>query len=126
MRRASAAALADLNMRLEPLTIRHIDASVMILIAANSGITLSDIGRALDIQRANMTPLIARLEDRGLLSRIPLDGRSQGLETTALGEDFVTQIHEAVAEHEATLIEKIPSHLRTAFAQALTALWAST
>ena len=49
------------------------------LIAANPGHDASALGRALDIQRANMVPLLKRLEDAGLIAREAIDGKCQGL-----------------------------------------------
>ena len=61
LRRAANATAAELAERLAPLGLRQVDASVMILIEANLDVTASALGRALDIQRANMVPLLKRL-----------------------------------------------------------------
>ena len=85
LRRASAAALAELNTRLAPLELRHADVAVLMLIEASPGLTQSQAGRLLDIQRANMVPFIARLEARRIIQRRQVDGRSQALDLTARG-----------------------------------------
>ena len=64
LRRASAAALSELNQRLAPLRLRHGDAAFLLLIAAAPGSNQSEVGRILDIERANMVPLVARLDGR--------------------------------------------------------------
>ncbi len=64
LRRASTAAIAELNERLVPLELRHADVAMLMLIESSPGITQSHAGRVLDIQRANMVPFVARLEAR--------------------------------------------------------------
>src|SRR5690606_35012576 len=79
LRRAAHAMTAELASRLEKHEIRIVDATTLILISENPGATSSSIGRALDIQRANMVPLLKRLEDSGFIERAPIDGKSQGI-----------------------------------------------
>ena len=124
LRRASAAMLADLGERLAPLDLRHTDASILLLVEANPGLTQAAIGRALDIQRANMVPIAARLEERGLVARCPVNGRSHGLALTKAGETLMLGVHDVVNAHEQALIDRIPPADRPAFAAALEALWA--
>lgn len=115
--------LGDLTRRLEPVALTPVEASVILLIGGNQGLTQSAIGRALGIQRANMAPLVARLETRGLLARNPADGRSHTLSLTADG----TSVHDAVMhitnEHEALLLKRIAPSDRAAFLRALDSLW---
>ena len=70
----------------EPFVVRlrQSDVSVLILIEANAGVTDSALGRALDIQRANMVPLLNRLEAAGLIVRAPIDGKSPELSVAKL------------------------------------------
>ena len=105
LRRASSAALADLNRRLEEVGLRHAEASLLVLLAANPGTTQSALGRQLDIQRANMAPLVARLDARGFISRKPVDGRSEGLHLTPAGERSAADALAAMTAHEAALLE---------------------
>ena len=123
LRRASASLIADLTERLEPLELRTSEASTLMLIKANSGVTPSQIGRALDIQRANMTPLIRRLEDRGLISRQPVNGRSQGLTLTPDGETLMVEVHSIVDVYEADLMARVPEPLQPHVIPVLLALF---
>lgn len=86
LRRASSAVMADLARGLALLDLRPSEASVLLLIGANPGVTQSELGRVLGIKRANMAPLSAALERRGLILRTRVDGRSQGLSLTPAGE----------------------------------------
>ncbi len=123
LRRASAAALAGLNRRLTPLGLRHVDASLLLVVHARPGITQSEAGRQLDIQRANMVPIVARLEARGLLDRRRADGRSQGLYLSEEGEVVCAGVRDAVDTHERLLFEALPIKLRGHALDVLTALW---
>ncbi len=124
LRRASAARLNDLTRRLAPLELTFTEASVLMVIAANSGTTLSAIGRVLGIQRANMTPLITRMESRGLIDRVSVDGRAHGLSLSVAGLALHAKILAEVKAHEEALIALVPQKHRAALLPILHALWA--
>ena len=105
LRRAANATAAELAERLAEVDLRQSDTSVLILIGENPGVTASAVGRALDIQRANMVPLLKRLEDAGLIDRAPIDGKSRGLALTPLGETRMAKARQVVEAFEAELHE---------------------
>jgi DNA-binding MarR family transcriptional regulator len=123
LQRASAAALADLNRRLAPLGLRHAGVAMLMLIEARPGITQSQAGRILDIQRANMVPFVARLEALGVIRRKRADGRSQALELTSRGRVLLERARRVVQAHEAVLLGRVPEELRPAVLPVLMALW---
>ena len=123
LQRASAAALADLNRRLAPLGLRHAGVAMLMLIEARPGITQSQAGRILDIQRANMVPFVARLEALGVIRRRRVDGRSQALELTNRGSVLLERARRVVQTHEAMLLGRVPQELRPAVLPVLMALW---
>jgi DNA-binding MarR family transcriptional regulator len=123
LRRASAAMFADLAERLAPLDLRPTEVSVMKLIAANTGINQSALCQSLAMKRANMVPLTAKLEARGIISRTQTDGRSQGLALTAAGEALRLDAERAISAHETMLLARIPEAHRAHFLPALSALW---
>jgi len=123
LRRAANATAAELAGRLAPLALRQSDVSVLMLIEANPGVTASAIGRALDIQRANMVPLLKRLEDAGLVEREPIDGKSRGLELTRQGRKRLVEARAVVEAFEADLIARVPAEHRAHLLPALEALW---
>ncbi|WJS98652.1 MarR family winged helix-turn-helix transcriptional regulator [Novosphingobium humi] len=125
LRRASSAALAGLNRRLSALSLRHVDASLLMLLNGQPGITQSEAGRVLDIQRANMVPIVGRLEARGLIDRQRVDGRSQGLYLSAEGEALHTQVMGVIDAYEQTLMEGVPAPLRKQAMAVLHAFWQS-
>ncbi|MBD3730155.1 MAG: MarR family transcriptional regulator [Sphingomonadales bacterium] len=123
LRRAANAMSAELSRRLGVLGLRATDASVLILLEESPGITASAIGRAIDIQRANMVPLLRRLEDAGLIDKTPIDGKSQGLALTRSGRDTLAQAWTIIESFERELLERIPAEHRDHLLPALTALW---
>lgn len=123
LRRASHAMTAELVQRLAPLELRLVDATVLLLIGENPEITASAVGRALDIQRANMVPLLKRLEDAGLVERAPIDGKSQSLTLTEAGKARHDQARATIFRFEDELLARIPEEHRSHLIPALDALW---
>ena len=123
LQRAASSALAELNQRLAPLGLRHAGVALLMLVEARPGITQSQAGRTLDIQRANMVPFVARLEGLGAMRRRQVDGRSQALELTSRGRLLLERARRVVAAHEAQLLERVPEKLRPMVLPVLLALW---
>ncbi len=126
LRRASSAAMAELAARIVVLGLRTSEATILQIVAENPGISQSALGRMLDIQRANMTPIAARLEARGLMRRLPSDGRSLGLELTPEGKQLAEKAQAVVDAFETELTNRIPAEHRAHLMPALLALWPST
>ena len=123
LRRAAHAAGAELAARLSDAGLRQIDASLLILIGENPDVTASRLGRQLDIQRANMVPLLKRLEDAGLIDRNPIDGKSQGVMLTPEGRRVADKARGIIEHFESELLEKVPPEHRDHLLPALNALW---
>ncbi len=123
LRRASVRQMAELATRLAPLELSFTEASILLMIAANPGTTLSAMGKILDIKRANMTPLVARIESRGLVERTPINGRSQGLSLSLKGLALHQKLIEVISDFEESLCERVPEHLRPSLLPILKALW---
>ena len=123
LRRAANAASGELAQRLAAIDLRQSDASLLMLIEANPGTTASAVGRRLDIQRANMVPILKRLEDAGLIARAPIDGKSQGLALTEAGRAKLAQGRKLIEAFEAELIARVPPEHRPHLLPALNAIW---
>jgi DNA-binding MarR family transcriptional regulator len=108
LRRASVLMMADLAARLTPLGLSIAEASVLVLIKANPGAIQTELGRALAIKRANMAPLIAGLERRGLIRRRAADGRSHALQVNEEGDALATRIEQIMQVHEAYFLGRLP------------------
>lgn len=123
LRRAANTTAAELAGRLTDLGLRQSDVSALILIGENPGVTASAIGRALDIQRANMVPLLKRMEDARLIERAPIDRKSRGLALTDHGKTRLAEARAVVERFERELIERVPEAHRAHLLPALEALW---
>jgi DNA-binding MarR family transcriptional regulator len=123
VRRLSFVVMSDLSESLAPLALKPADASVLMTIAHVPGITQSDLGRALGILRANMTPLVAALMARGLVEREPVDGRSQALRLSTAGRSTCRAAHKVVKDHEARLFGSLTAAARRRLIAQLRALW---
>ena len=119
LRHASNANLNAIYERLRPLDLRLAEASVLLLIQANPGVTQSEACQTLGIARANMAPLVSRLDSKGLVSRKPVDGRSYGLTVTSQGEDIANRADAELKAHEKELLSAVPKELRKPFVEAL-------
>lgn len=123
LRRAAAAVMGEFVVRLEPLGLRFSEVAALLLVESNPGITASQLGRMLDIQRANMVPLVARVEKAGLLVREPIDGKSNGLRLTEAGVARLVEARGLIETFETELLERVPDEHRSHFKPALDALW---
>lgn len=124
LRRAASAMMAELNTRLATIDLRISEASVLLLLGARQTMTSSEIGKILDIQRANMVPLVARLESAGLITRKPIDRKSQAIVLSAKGKVRLGQVREITNTFEDDLMGRIPDAHRDHFVPALQALLA--
>lgn len=77
-----------------PLGIRPVILSALGTIHDWPGISQTELGRRLNIKRANMVPLMAELEGRGLIARRPRpdDRRVHVISLTSAGEKFTARL----------------------------------
>jgi len=125
LRRAANAMMAELSRRLATVDLRIAEASVLLLVDRRSDATASEIGRVLDIQRANMVPLLNRLEDAGLITRRPIDGKSQAVLLTELGQHRRAEVEAITTGFEDDLLARIDPAHRDHLVPALSALWSA-
>lgn len=122
LRRAAQVMMAELASRLAPLSLRISDATLLLLVGARHDLTSSDIGKVLDIQRANMVPLLNRLEADGLIRREPIDRKSQAIVLTPAGLERLEDVKAITSRFENDLMGRIPDEHRDHFIPALRAL----
>jgi DNA-binding MarR family transcriptional regulator len=123
LRRASVATMQRLASGLQALDLRASEGSTLLVIEANPGITQSEVGRLLDIAGANMAPLMRRLQERNLIERNPVDGRSQALYLSAAGRALSAKARRIFRSHEEELLNRIPPGDRATFMKNLRALY---
>lgn len=123
LRRAANAATAKLADRLAAVDLRQVEASTLILIDRNPGITSGQLGEILGIKSANMATLMSRIDSAGLIERRQIDGRTQATHLTQHGVDVLHQARSIIDAFEAEMIEAVPEELRPGLLPALTAVW---
>lgn len=121
LRRASMAMMGGLHEALRPFGLSAGEASLLILVGANPGCRQSDVGPALAIKRANLTPLIGRLKARGLVIDTPIDGRSLSLSLTPEGEALQAEVLARVIANDRAFHDRLAIDERALIA-ALSAL----
>jgi DNA-binding MarR family transcriptional regulator len=122
LRRAANAMMGELATRLADIDTRISEAAVLQVIAKRTDLTSSDIGKILDIQRANMVPLLNRLEAAALICRQPIDRKSQAVVLTERGLDRLSEVRRITLQFESELMARIPEPHREHFLPALQAL----
>jgi len=85
LRRASSVVMATLAEDLTHLGLSVVEASVLLVIADNPGMTQSEVGRVLEIHRANMVPMVTKLFARDLVEKQQGPGRGLALSLTSEG-----------------------------------------
>lgn len=111
---------------LEPMGLTHPQYLVMLALWERSPRTVRDIGEALYLEPATLSPLLKRLEAGGLLTRArnPLDERSLDVELTATGRTLRAQAEQVPGQIVARLgmdvaeLERIRDGLTTLLAAA--------
>jgi DNA-binding MarR family transcriptional regulator len=107
LRRAYGVQMQRFTSVFGPLSIRPVQMSILGLIYENPGLRQSELGKMLDIKRANMVPLLDELGHRGLVRRRPADTdrRSHVLELTPAGKKLTIKLLELHARLEENLAQ---------------------
>jgi len=119
LRILSQKTMAQLSQSLQRIDLRVSEGTVLLFIQANPGIRQSEIGHEINIARANMAPLIGKLEKRGLIRKQAIDGRSYGLFLTNEGEGVTDEVARITHDHEQIIQNSIPEDIRKQFTEAL-------
>ena len=94
LRRAAARQRERFRSVFGPFKIRPVQLTVLTVIMNNMPIRQADLGRALDIKRANVVTLLTELETRGLIVRQPSanDRRAQVIYLTEKGKQTTEKL----------------------------------
>jgi len=129
LKRASSNMWSVLSKRLGLIGLSVTDATILILVDANLELTQTELCKALDINKANMTPRISKLVNAGLIARRRLgkrqDGRSHFLALTDDGRMKKGEAYAIMESHEAFLRDRIAPEYIDHFVPALRQLWDS-
>src|SRR6185295_4250750 len=121
IRRLQVWVFQDFIRTLAPVDIRPAQYSVLVVIAANPGLSQSDLADRLGIERARLVRVLDKLERRGLTQRLasPTDRRSHALRLTREGQKLLNRATLLAATHEAKLIEKLGPEQRKSMLELL-------
>ncbi|WP_236025253.1 MarR family winged helix-turn-helix transcriptional regulator [Arenibaculum pallidiluteum] len=102
LRKAQIAVFQNFQAAVAPYDITPGQFGVLILIRENTGLSQSELGTAVGIDRSTMVAVIDRLEGRGWVVRAPSpsDRRSYALELSPEGERLVDELIPKVRAHE--------------------------
>jgi len=109
VRRLQVWIFQDLIRRLAALDLSPAQFSVIVVIAANPGLSQAELAETLGIERARLVRLLHRLERRGLTQRRASrsDGRRHALELTRQGRTMLAAAERLAAQHEEALKDKL-------------------
>ena len=79
----------------EPLGLRPVEFTILALVAHNPGVTGKQLAQALAVTAPNITILIDKMSDKGLLERVrsETDRRAQNIHLTPAGEKLAKKAH---------------------------------
>jgi DNA-binding MarR family transcriptional regulator len=102
LRRAQAAMFVDFARLTADLDLTPGQFSLIMLLAANPGISQIGLSRAFGLDKSTVSPSIDRLEKRGLVerTRTPNDRRFYALHLTAAGRELLIRATERVERQE--------------------------
>ena len=123
LRRASNALFGTLVPRLAEHGLSIAEASALVVIAHHDGITQSSVGRMLDIHRANMAPIAAKLARLGFTVS-ERRGRELLVRASDAGARVAKQALSSMRRHDAAHCKHLSVAERAALLQALQRLWA--
>lgn len=115
LRRASNVIAADFARAVqEPGGLRSVLVSILAVVGVNPGIGQTQLGRVLNIQRANMVPLLSSLIDDGLIRReaSAYDKRVFELYLTAEGTARLEAARALILAHEKRLLSVLTAKER--------------
>ncbi len=105
--------------------IKPVPFSVLCTIEETPGITAADIGRQLQLQRANLAPMLGDLEKRGLIERRAdrEDHRIQRLHLSAEGAAKLAAWQEGVLAQEERTFGALSAEERDTLVELLARVW---
>ena len=109
VRRLQVWIFQDFIRRLSSIDISPAQFSVLVVIGANTGLSQAELSATLAIERARLVRLLHRLEQRGLIQRLPsaADGRRHALQLTRDGQTLLARAKNLAAQHEAGLKQRL-------------------
>ena len=125
LKRASAFALNDFAVELTDAGLRPVTYGMLALIDERPGIRAAELCRMLGMKSANMAPLLAELEERGLVERDDhaQDRRVQVLALTKAAKAAMPAWRRQVRRHEDRFLQQLTKKERATLLRLLRLIW---
>lgn len=125
LKRASIFDLQGAVAAMESTGLRTVPASVLLTIVEHPGISAAEICRMLGMQRANIVPILADLDKRGLFLREadPDDHRVQRLFPTRKGKEQSDTLLQMLSDHEDRMLARLSAGERKDLRRLLAKIW---
>lgn len=125
LRRASIFDLQGAVAALEPVGMRPIPLSALLIIVENPGVTSAEICRTLGMKSANIVSILAELEERSCFLRDAdaSDQRIQRLFPTPKGKEAACEWLALIIAHENKLLSRLNSSERAELQRLLARIW---
>ncbi len=109
LRRAQSVVFDDFLRTMAAQQIAPGQFGVLVLIAANPGLSQSALARAVGVERSTMVAVIDRLQARGLVERrrSAADRRSYALGLSAAGRRLLARLKPMVRRHERRVTQRL-------------------
>lgn len=109
LRKAQSAVLQRFHDAVAPHDITPGQYGVLTIVGENEGLSQSDLGNALGIDRSTMVAVIDRLEARGLVVRAPSpnDRRSYALRLSAKGQALMKELIPRIHKRDQEIIAEL-------------------
>jgi DNA-binding MarR family transcriptional regulator len=93
----------------EPLDLKVVEFSILMLVAANAEVNQKQLGAALDVSAPNLAVTLDRMVGRGWVERVrgTRDRRAMHIHLTAAGRDFVRRAGKIAATMEAPALRML-------------------
>ena len=125
LKRASAFALNDFAVELTDAGLRPVTYGMLALIDERPGIRAAELCRLLGMKSANMAPLLAELEERGLVERDDHaeDRRVRVLTLTPVARQAMPGLRRQVRRHEDRFLQRLTKKERATLLRLLRLIW---
>jgi DNA-binding MarR family transcriptional regulator len=107
--RASIAMRKVFARHFDPLELKVVEFSILMLVAANAEVNQKQIGTALDISAPNLAVTLDRMVQRGWVERVrgTRDRRSMHIHLTSAGRELVQRAEKIAATMEAPALRML-------------------
>jgi DNA-binding MarR family transcriptional regulator len=122
LRSAQVRVFQDFAASLDDLGLTPGQLGALLLIEANSGLSQTELGTALGIDRSSVVPLIDKLQARNLVRRLvkPSDRRTHALELAEEGVALLRRLDPRLEAHERRIAAGLSPDERRALMDLLT------